>query len=266
MKLCVFTSAMVASSFSACIALGAPVTATFTSGTVTGAGFPEPLAQQPPVSSSTKRSGGGFGGTATASLQMTNTDTETLIALSGTANHISDFGYTAAYTQQEVVLSLSEPAKFTTANLSRTVVNGTTTPFLPVTFQAITGTLTSTGPNAGKMTAGTYRVKFGAAAGRDNVFSFSEVSAWYNQFNATGCANTVIDWKLTLKAPCVGDLNGDGFVDDSDFTIFVTAYNILGCSLPGMPSGCPADFNNDGVVDDADFVRFVPAYNTLLCP
>lgn len=252
-------------------ALASPVPASFTSGSVTGAGFPEPLNQQGAVSTTNKRSGGGstgggFGGTALASIDITPLDTETLVGLSGTANHISEFGYTAAYTQQEVVLSLSQAAKYTIANQSRTLVNGVNTPFTPVTFQAITGSITTTGPNAGKLTPGTYRVKFGVAAGRPNVFSFSVVSEWYNQFTNTGCANTIVDWKLSLTKPCTGDLNNDGLVDDNDFSIFAISYNIFGCTDKGMPVGCPSDFNADGVVDDADFVLFLASYNNMICP
>jgi len=66
--------------------------------------------------------------------------------------------------------------------------------------------------------------------------------------------------------PCPGDLNGDGYVDDADFVAFALAYNILDCSDPAMPPGCPADLNNDGFVDDTDFVIFAGAYNALLCP
>jgi len=66
-------------------------------------------------------------------------------------------------------------------------------------------------------------------------------------------------------ASCPADLNGDGFVDDSDFSIFVAAYNILDCADPSMPALCPADLNGDNVVDDADFSTFVVAYNALLC-
>jgi hypothetical protein len=65
---------------------------------------------------------------------------------------------------------------------------------------------------------------------------------------------------------CIGDLNGDNVVDDADFVIFASAYNILDCTDPLMPPGCPADLNNDGFVDDADFVLFAAAYNELLCP
>lgn len=72
--------------------------------------------------------------------------------------------------------------------------------------------------------------------------------------------------QLRVGGACPCDLNGDGFVDDSDFTLFVVAYDILDCADPMMPGGCAADFNGDGVVDDADFTMFVPAYNELLCP
>ncbi|MBX3388065.1 MAG: hypothetical protein KF691_01275 [Phycisphaeraceae bacterium] len=67
-------------------------------------------------------------------------------------------------------------------------------------------------------------------------------------------------------APCPCDLNGDGFVDDDDFVIFLAAYNILDCLDPSMPARCPADFNGDSLVDDTDFVIFVAAYNELVCP
>lgn len=76
--------------------------------------------------------------------------------------------------------------------------------------------------------------------------------------------NVVVDGEA--GAACPGDLNDDGFVDDSDFVVFVAAYNILDCSDPAMPEGCPADLNADGFVDDADFVIFVGAYNELVCP
>lgn len=64
---------------------------------------------------------------------------------------------------------------------------------------------------------------------------------------------------------CPGDLNFDFQVDDSDFIIFIAAYNILDCADPAMPAGCSSDLNHDGVVDDQDFVEFVVRYNRLLC-
>ncbi len=68
-----------------------------------------------------------------------------------------------------------------------------------------------------------------------------------------------------VPAACPADLTGEGFVDDSDFVVFVQAYNILDCLDPAMPLGCPADFNLDGIVEDADFVIFAAAYDALVC-
>jgi len=74
---------------------------------------------------------------------------------------------------------------------------------------------------------------------------------------------------LTVTAaavPCPGDLNSDGFVDDTDFALFSSAYDIFDCADPSMPVGCLADINADGFVDDADFVLFATAYDAFLCP
>lgn len=68
------------------------------------------------------------------------------------------------------------------------------------------------------------------------------------------------------SAACVCDLNSDGFVDDTDFQIFVVAYDILECADPAMPPACPSDLNRDGLVDDLDFQSFAVAYDQLLCP
>lgn len=65
---------------------------------------------------------------------------------------------------------------------------------------------------------------------------------------------------------CAADFNCDAGVDDSDFVIFATAYNLLICDDPAMPAGCPSDLNRDGAVDDSDFVAFAAAYNELICP
>lgn len=65
---------------------------------------------------------------------------------------------------------------------------------------------------------------------------------------------------------CRADLSCDAAVDDTDFVLFVAAYNLLVCDDPAMPGSCPADLNGDALVDDADFVLFASAYNALLCP
>ncbi|MBL8886824.1 MAG: hypothetical protein JNK16_09200 [Phycisphaerales bacterium] len=62
---------------------------------------------------------------------------------------------------------------------------------------------------------------------------------------------------LEVALTCAADFNGDDLVDDSDFVIFVAAYNEL------LDARC--DLNGDTVTDDADFVDFASAYNDLLC-
>ncbi len=68
------------------------------------------------------------------------------------------------------------------------------------------------------------------------------------------------------RVRCPSDLNFDGIVEDGDFVVFVTSYDLLVCTDPAMPLVCSADVNGDGVVNDTDFVIFVLAYNTLVCP
>lgn len=60
-----------------------------------------------------------------------------------------------------------------------------------------------------------------------------------------------------VASTCTGDLNKDGFVDDSDFVRFAEAYNNL--------LDRRGDFTADLLTDDADFVVFADAYNTLIC-
>lgn len=69
---------------------------------------------------------------------------------------------------------------------------------------------------------------------------------------------------FNTRLPCQADMNGDGVVDDSDFQLFVIAYNALQC-MDGVQPDCPADLNNDGYVLDDDFTIFVVAYDQLLC-
>jgi len=84
---------------------------------------------------------------------------------------------------------------------------------------------------------------------------------------STVISGTGINWGAPVQPnTCPADINGDGVVDDTDFSLFAVAYNILDCADPAMPAGCPADINGDGFVDDSDFSGFVVAYNQLVCP
>ncbi|MBN8598329.1 MAG: hypothetical protein J0L78_11710 [Planctomycetes bacterium] len=110
-----------------------------------------------------------------------------------------------------------------------------------------TGGSTATPPNSA-------RLDF--AARRFRGYAWSENLGWIN----------LDDANVFVALSCSADLNNDGFVEDADFVIFASAYNILDCLDPSMPSGCPADLNGDAIVEDADFVIFVEAYNMLVCP
>lgn len=64
---------------------------------------------------------------------------------------------------------------------------------------------------------------------------------------------------------CPPDFNADSVVDDQDFTMFATVYDIADCADPLMPAGCPADFDSSGLVDDRDFSFFASRYDRVLC-
>lgn len=61
-----------------------------------------------------------------------------------------------------------------------------------------------------------------------------------------------------LRPLCMGDFNGDRFVDDEDFTFFASSYDAL-------TSG-PGDLDRNGVCDDTDFVLFGGSYANIICP
>lgn len=64
------------------------------------------------------------------------------------------------------------------------------------------------------------------------------------------------------RPACPADFNFDGIVDDDDFVIFATNYDLF--STPVADSFCDLSF--DGLVEDRDFVLFVLGYELLLCP
>ncbi|MBL8887294.1 MAG: S8 family serine peptidase [Phycisphaerales bacterium] len=89
------------------------------------------------------------------------------------------------------------------------------------------------------------------AAGRDDFFGWGMVDV-----------KAGADY-LYGRAVCRGDLNADGFVDDSDFVTFVGFYNELVTPGGAWTGG---DFNGDDSTDDADFVTFANSYDALICP
>jgi len=75
-------------------------------------------------------------------------------------------------------------------------------------------------------------------------------------------AGLALNQEAVLDRPCGADLTGDGFVDDADFVVFATQYDLF--TVP--PALTAADFSGDGFVDDTDFVTFASAYASFECP
>jgi len=108
----------------------------------------------------------------------------------------------------------------------------------------------------------------GALVGTGNGLSIASPTSstvyfarWETSCGVSSCASVTFHIRN-----CPADLTCDAQVDDSDFVVFLAAYNLLACSDPAMPAGCPSDLNGDGFVDDADFVIFLAGYTALICP
>ena len=82
-------------------------------------------------------------------------------------------------------------------------------------------------------------------------------NGWKPETDGAWIMANALEW-AAVSTPCPGDFNGDGQVDDADFTLFVAPYNDL--------VDPRADLNGDGNTDDADFVIFLASYNALVCP
>ncbi len=136
-------------------------------------------------------------------------------------------------------------------------LNSPVTAELRITLRPVGGTLLYT-------YAGNFDASFDLAAG-----SYTYAASGLADGACGGACfhSELVNWQSEVRfepLECPADLNGDNVVDDSDFVIFVAAYNELLC--PDEPAACPGDLNGDGLVEDSDFVIFASAYNELLCP
>ncbi|MCB0397232.1 MAG: T9SS type A sorting domain-containing protein [Flavobacteriales bacterium] len=62
---------------------------------------------------------------------------------------------------------------------------------------------------------------------------------------------------ISYDTSCKTDLNGDGRTDNSDFLVFLNAFQKSCGSSP-----CPTDFNKDGRTDNSDFLYFQGKYGS----
>ncbi|MFN9970078.1 MAG: hypothetical protein ACK58T_09290 [Phycisphaerae bacterium] len=113
-------------------------------------------------------------------------------------------------------------------------------------------------------TGGVYVLEFELWAPGGSLATSKPYWFVFNQNSDDATVQSVVAYlkQNVVQETCAADINADGLVDDSDFTLFAYGYNELLCK----PPGCPYDFNGDGAVDDSDFVVFAQQYNELLCP
>lgn len=157
-----------------------------------------------------------------------------------------------------------------TANFRNCVFNGTGgaagyfAPAVSVQHSIVPGGMPGTGNIATAATfvnaaAANYRLATGSS-GIDTGSNAAAASIAVDFDLSPRVLNNTVDmgaYEFIAKT-CTGDLNKDGFVDDSDFVRFADAYNNL--------LDRRADFTADLLTDDSDFVIFADAYNALLCP
>lgn len=110
--------------------------------------------------------------------------------------------------------------------------------------------------NDGKMLASIHSFRRRIDLGMYPASSAEIGNYWNVRTDGTTLIANALDFAASMK-PCPGDFNGDGMVDDADFTLFLTPYNNL--------LDPRADLNGDNLTDDTDFSVFVNAYNQLLC-
>ncbi|MBS0190591.1 MAG: hypothetical protein U0573_01705 [Phycisphaerales bacterium] len=206
-------------------ALAGPLGTGFTSGNIRAAGFPDPLRQNtlapvgPKSGSGGGSTGGGFGGFATTSVGITDSDDQSSIAVSGYAFHPINDGYTASYTQTPITLALTKSTKYTIAENSS--VDYAPQPL--VTFEALTGDISPDSPTSGTLSAGIYKISYGVAAGLKYALGSSVVSPWYPVSGAGKINSASLDWKISLKPMLQSYLIGN--------PTFATSYYVWGQSF-----------------------------------
>lgn len=159
--------------------------------------------------------------------------------------------------------------------LSLTVAAAAASGFTGVSYQwKHNGANVSNGPGGASPGGGTVSGASGPIAGTSNGspvtltiagVQASDAGEYTIVFTTSTCGTSESTPATITVNTCPSDLNGDGFVDDADFNLFVAAYDRLLCTASGMPPWCPSDFNGDNLVDDADFVLFAAAYSRIVC-
>jgi hypothetical protein len=241
----------------------------FKSGSITGAGFPEPLVLAPGTVTTNGGSGGGQTGgglVGSATIQAQNTagaNGAFSVSITGTATHGNDqFGFTGAYTDTEIVLNLTQPMNFTVSNTSTIGV----TSINPIVFRSISGSIGGSVTSSGTLAAGDYGIKAVVVAGNQTDFGFF-VSGFpgFTGLASGYYASAATNWTMSLtpqSTPCYANCDGNTsppLLTAGDFVCFLgkfragnayancdgsTSAPVLGaadfvCYLNKFRAGCP---------------------------
>jgi hypothetical protein len=181
-------------------ALAGPLGSGFVGGNLRAAGFPDPLRQNPTNVVTLKSgsgggsTGGGFAGFAESSVQITDSDIDSTVAVSGIASHFNFDGYTAAYTNQPLMLAITKSTRFAITDNSRTNDG----PLRMVSFEAMSGRITETAPGVGTLDAGTYSIRYGVGGGKVNQFGPTVLTEWYGGYGNNTAHGSNLNWQLRL--------------------------------------------------------------------
>ncbi|MGD9690366.1 MAG: hypothetical protein AB7K52_13895 [Phycisphaerales bacterium] len=222
--------------------------ARFVAGSLTGTGFPIPLNTSLTLVQSRSGAGSGStgGGLASAAVQMRDEGPQTIIHVTGEAEHTLVDGFTAVGTVEEIVFEVLDPVDFTISNLSTSTntVTQSVGSYVPATLRALPGlgTITGDAATAGHLAPGRYGL---------SVYVESRPQG----FNDPFFFEVVADWRLTLSPePCRQDFNGDGAVNADDLGDYINCY------FPVLSCLGEADFNRDGEVNADDLGDFINLY------
>ncbi len=144
---------------------------------------------------------------------------------------------------------------------------GPQTTFAQLSFGSAASRGTPT-PDAGLVAGKPLSNQNGAALASDQYYlavSLGQASFAPTRWGARSNRQSILGAKITVAsnsrgaaANCPADFNGDGGVEDIDFSLFARFYNNL-LDIGG-------DFNEDTLTDDSDFLVFAAAYDALICP
>lgn len=200
--------------------LAGPLGSGFVGGRLRAAGFPDPL-QQNPANVVTLKSGsgggstgGGFAGFADSAVSILDSDVDSTVALSGRASHFNFDGYTAAYTNQPLLLALTKPTRFAITDNSRTNDG----PLRMVTFEAMSGAINETAPGVGTLSAGTYSIRYGVGGGKVNQFGPTVLTEWYGDYGSGQAHGSNLEWSLKLT-PVLPTFAAGNFAPGSEYYV-----------------------------------------------